>query len=248
MIAVIAQLRVTPDRDLNLMNALSLIKRAIQIRANIIVLPEVFNTGFFEDNYELVEERIEDELELILKLSERNDAVIIGGVAEREEDKLYNTAVVIHRGKILEKYRKILLFPLTEERKYFVPGNELKVVETPVGKIGLMICYEARFPEIARKLMLMGAEIIAVPAQFPSERIDHWVTLLKARAIENQVYVIGANCGGERWGDSLIVDPWGEVVARAGKQSEIIMAEIDLNRVKEVREKYPFLKDLEHLV
>jgi predicted amidohydrolase len=71
---------------------------------------------------------------------------------------------------------------------------------------------------------------------------------LKARAIENQVYVIGANCGGKRWGNSLIVDPWGEVVAKAGNQSEVIMAEIDLDVVKEVREKYPFLRDLDRLL
>ncbi|AGK61684.1 putative amidohydrolase [Archaeoglobus sulfaticallidus PM70-1] len=246
MISAIGQLRISPDRDVNLMKALSLIKRAIQVNAKLVVLPELFNTGFYPKNYELVEDNIEDEIDLILKLSERRDITIVGSVAEKENGKLYNSAVVIHRGEILGKYRKTHLFPLTEERKYFSTGNELKVVDTPVGKIGLMICYEVRFPEIARYLVRKGAEILAIPAEFPKERINHWKILLKARAIENQCFVFGANCaeGEDAYpGSSMIVDPWGNVLVEGGDRQEIIMAEIDIGEVEKTRRKFPFLRD-----
>jgi predicted amidohydrolase len=247
MIAAIGQLRISPDRGVNLMKALSLIKRALQVRASIVVLPELFNTGFYPHSYEEVEDRIEDELETILKLSERKNIVIAGTVAERIEGELFNTAVVIKGGKIIGKYRKTHLFPLTEEKRYFTPGNELVVVDSPVGKLGLMICYEIRFPEIARYLTEKGAEILVIPAEFPAPRINHWRILLRARAIENQCYVLGANCaeGEDRYpGRSMIIDPWGNVLVEAGDRQEIIMAEIDIENVKKTRRKFPFLKDV----
>ncbi len=242
----IAQQRILPDRDVNIMKGLSLIKRAIQVRADLVVLPEVFNTGFYTHNYELVE-NLEDELELILRLSEAKDMVIIAGVAEREEDKLYNSAAIVYRGEIIGKYRKTHLFPLTSEKKYFTPGNKIEVFDTPIGKVGLLICYEIRFPELARKLAKMGAEIIAVPAEFPKERIDHWRVLLQARAIENQLFVIGANCVEgdlDYGGRSMLVDPMGKVLIEGGEYQEVMMADIDLEDIDFVRSKYPFLNDL----
>jgi len=247
MIAAIGQLRILPDRRVNLMKALSLIKRAIQLRASIVVLPELINTGFHPENYREVEP-LEEELSMILRLSERKDITIVGTVAEKVEGKLYNTAVVIHRGKIVGKYRKTHLFPLLkEEREYFSTGDELVVVDSPLGRLGLMVCYEIRFPEIARYLVHKGAEMLVVPAEFPEARIDHWRVLLRARAIENQCYVLGANCaeGIDRYpGRSMIVDPWGNVLVEAGNRQEIIMAEIDLDEVRKVRKEYPFLKDV----
>jgi predicted amidohydrolase len=244
MISAIAQLRILPDRRVNLMKALSLVKRAIQIRASVVVLPELFNTGFYPGNYEEVE-KLEDEISLILKLSERRDITVVGSLAEREGGKLYNTAIVIHRGKIIGKYRKTRIFPLLKEEKdYFSPGDEFVVIDSPIGKLGLMICYEIRFPEIARYLMQKGAEMLVIPAEFPKERIDHWKVLLRARAIENQCYVLGANCvGGGYPGNSMIIDPWGNVLVEAGKTQEVIMAEIDLEEVKRIREEFPFLRD-----
>ncbi|MBO8181275.1 MAG: carbon-nitrogen family hydrolase [Archaeoglobus sp.] len=247
MIAAIGQLRILPDRRVNLMKALSLIKRAIQVRASIVVLPELFNTGLHPENYDEVEP-LEEELSMILRLSERKDITIVGTVAEKVEGKLYNTAIVIHRGKIIGKYRKTHLFPLLKEEKdYFSTGDELVVVDSPIGKLGLMICYEIRFPEIARYLVHKGAEILAVPAEFPEARINHWRVLLRARAIENQCYVLGANCaeGIDRYpGHSMIVDPWGNILVEAGDRQEIIMAEIDLEEMKRIRKEYPFLKDV----
>jgi predicted amidohydrolase len=244
---VIAQQRILPDREVNIMKGLSLVKRAIQVKADLVVLPEVFNTGFYKHNYEEVENKLEDELELLLKLSETRDMVIVAGVAERYQEDLYNSAVVIHRGEIKGIYRKTHLFPLTSERKHFKAGNRLEVFDTPAGKIGILICYEIRFPELARKLARMGAEIIAVPAEFPKQRIEHWKVLLQARAIENQLFVVGANCVEgdlDYGGHSMLIDPEGNVLVEGGDFQEAMMADINLDEVEEIRKKYPFLNDL----
>jgi len=242
----LAQQRILPDREVNIMKGMSLIKRALQVRADMVILPEVFNTGFFKHNYAAVEP-LEEELSLLLKLSEQKDILIIAGVAEREGDDLYNSAVIIHRGEIIGKYRKTHLFPLTSEKKYFKAGDKLEVFETPLGNVGLLICYEVRFPELFRKLVKMGAEIIAIPAEFPKERIEHWRVLLQARAIENQVFVAGVNCVEgdlDYGGHSMLVDPSGAVLIEASEYQEVMMSDIRLSEVYEVREKYPFLKDL----
>jgi omega-amidase len=233
----LAQQRMSADRDVNLMKGLSLIKRALQVKANLVILPELFTTGFYESNLRSVKV-LEEELDLVLKLSKDKEIMIIAGVAEKS-DKLYNSAVLIHKGEIVGIYRKNLLFPLTKEKEIFSPGKGFEVFETPVGKIGILICYEIRFPELARKLVKKGAEIIAVPAEFPKERIEHWKTLLRARAIENQVFVAGVNYGGS----SMIIDPEGKVLVEGGAYQEILMSDVDLTEVQRVREKYPFLKD-----
>lgn len=246
IISAIGQLEITPDKDTNLKRALSLVKRAIQLKADLIVLPEVMNTGFYPENY-LNTGSIEEELNSILRLSERRDIIIVAGVAEKDGERLYNSVAIIYRGEIIDKYRKILLFKLTSEHKYFHPGKELKVVETPIGKFGILVCYEIRFPEISRKLIKMGAEVLIIPAEFPKERIEHWRLLLKARAVENLCYVIGANCVGGNLnypGNSMIVDPLGNVICEAGNVQEILVGVIDYRNLREIRMKYPFLNDL----
>jgi len=243
----LAQQRILPDREVNIMKGMSLIKRALQVRADVVILPELFNTGFYPHNYENIEPELEEELELVLKLSSSKDIVIIAGVAEREGDDLYNSAVIIHRGEIIGKYRKTHLFPLTSEKKYFKAGDRIEVFETPVGNVGILICYELRFPELFRKLVKMGAELIVIPAEFPKERIEHWRVLLQARAIENQIFVAGVNCVEgdlDYGGHSMLVDPMGTVMVEGGDYQEVMMSDIRLGEVYEVREKYPFLNDL----
>jgi len=242
----LAQQRIQPDKEVNIMKGLSLIKRAIQVKADLVVLPEVFNTGFYVHNYQFVDE-LEDELRLLLKLSEGREMVIIAGVAEKCGEKMYNSAVIIRDGEIVGKYRKTHLFPLTSEGKYFEAGSKLEVFETPVGRIGILICYEIRFPELSRKLTKLGAEMIVVPAEFPKVRIDQWRTLLKARAIENQLYVVGVNCVEgdlDYGGHSLVVDPMGSVLIEGGEYQEVAMIDVDLNYIEKVRQEYPFLEDL----
>lgn len=244
-----AQQRIVRDVETNKSKALSLVKRAIQVDAKIVVLPEASNTGLIAENYQNAG-NAEEELDLILKLSDRKNILIITGVVEKERDRLYNSVCLIYRGEIVGKYRKILPFPLTNEREYFTPGKEIGVFETPFGNVGILVCYEIRFPELSRTLMKKGADIIAVPAEFPSVRIEHWKTLIRARAIENQLYVIASNCvddTGRYKGHSAIIDPYGNVLNEAGELQEIIFAGISLDRVEECRKKHPFLEDLENV-
>jgi len=233
MIVSAVQLRSSRNVEDNVQRAVSVIEST---SADLIIFPELFNTGYYQENYE------RSEVSPILKASERSKAVIVAGMAEIEGDDIYNTAFVIHKGRIIGKHRKTRLFPLTHEIEVFKAGNEIEVIETPICKLGIVICYELRFPEITSRLVRQGAKIIAVPAVFPRERIDHWRVLLRARAIENQVYIVGANCVGEFCGgNSMIINPFGSVLAEAGFDEGIISAEIDLSFVDEVRRKFPFL-------
>ncbi|MGH7792749.1 MAG: nitrilase-related carbon-nitrogen hydrolase, partial [Thermodesulfobacteriota bacterium] len=132
------------------------------------------------------------------------------------------------------------LFSMAGENTYFKSGGERLVVDTPLGKLGVIICYDLRFPELARGLALNGAEMLVVPAQWPKARLNHWRTLAIARAIENQSFVIACNRTGrdtkeEYPGHSLIIDPWGDVLAEGEEEEGFIIAEIDLERVNVVR-------------
>jgi predicted amidohydrolase len=140
------------------------------------------------------------------------------------------------------------LFSPTKEDRFFLPGREAVVAKTSLGTVGLMICYDLRFPEMCRSLVLKGAQVVAVVAQWPAVRIAHWDILLRARAIENQVYIVGVNrCGKDGdldyGGHSRIVSPWGEVLARTGKRAATVAATIDLDQVEKIRKKIPCLKE-----
>ncbi len=222
------QLKSSKSVEDNVERALRLIEKS---NSDLIVLPELFDTGYYPENYEL------GDISPLINFSRDCDAVIVAGSVEGE----YNTAFVIHRGEVIGRHRKTKLFPLTHEKDVFKPGSELKAIDTPLCRIGVLICYELRFPEIAKELVRQGAEILTVLAVFPEERIEHWKILLRARAIENQVYVVGANCVGEFCGgNSMIVDPMGKVLAEAGREECVITAEVDLDYLREVRRKFPF--------
>jgi len=245
IVAACAQQRITKDVDINKSKALSLLKRAMQVNADIAVLPEASNTGLHPENF-LNVGIAEDELKPILRFSKGKDMLIVTGVVERDEE-LYNSVCLVHDGEVIGKYRKVLPFPLTDEREHFTPGKEVKVFDTPAGKIGVLICYEIRFPELARTLMKKGAEILAVPAEFPAVRIEHWRVLIRARAIENQFYVVAVNCVDEKGiynGHSAIIDPYGKILNEAGNLQELVFSKIDLSEVERSRKNYPFLDDL----
>jgi len=233
MIATVVQIESTRDVEENVRKAISYIR---SVKANLLIFPELFDTGYYPENY------AKGGIDPILRASKLSNAIIIAGTVEKVGDDIYNTAFVVHRGRILGKHRKTKLFPLTHEIEVFKAGKDVNAIETPICKLGILICYELRFPEIARSLVRQGAKVLAVSAVFPSERIDHWKILLRARAIENQVYVIGANCVGEFCGgNSMIIDPLGRILAEAGREEEVISAKIDLSFVDEVRRRYPFL-------
>jgi predicted amidohydrolase len=214
-----------------------LAKEGIQL----ILLPEMWSTGFANERLKELSETTPGLLEDLSRIARRQRLTIIGSLPEKRGGKIYNTAYVVDRdGSITGTYRKVHLFSVTGEDRYFQPGRKGVVSETSLGPIGLMICYDLRFPELCRSLALRGATIVAVMAEWPAERVAHWDVLLRARAVENQLFVLGANrCGRDGdlvyAGHSRIISPYGEVMARAGKRTATLSATMDLRTVERTR-------------
>jgi omega-amidase len=134
-----------------------------------------------------------------------------------------------------------------QEDKWLNAGNSLEIIPTPWGPVGLAICYDLRFPEMFRKYALQGVKMVLIPAEWPSRRIEHWRVLLRARAIENQMFVVATNCVGGSdpiGGHSAVIDPWGQVIIEGEQEQVLLTTEIDLDVVNQVRERIPVLKEV----
>lgn len=217
--------------------------------AQLVVLPEMWSTGFANERLQELSQTTPWILEDLAGFSRELHLTIIGSLPENRPDGVYNTAYVVDRdGSIAGVYRKIHLFSQTSEDRYFRPGHEAVIAKTSLGVIGLMICYDLRFPELCRCLTLRGANMVVVMAQWPAVRMAHWDALLKARAIENQLFVLGANrCGQDGdlvyAGHSRIISPYGEIIASAGKRPASLRANIDLGLVERTRKQIPCLRE-----
>ncbi|OQX18051.1 MAG: hypothetical protein BWK75_06955 [Candidatus Altiarchaeales archaeon A3] len=221
------QMNITNETNLNLITAKEMTEKC---EGDIVCLPELFSTGFRWDAINFAEGENEMAFKIIKEISAKRKILLIGGITEKNGNNLpYNTAVVFENGNFRGKYRKIHLFRHCNEHLYYSAGDKIFTCEFNKGKfktkIGLMICYDLRFPEIAGEIMKRGAEIIFVPANFPNQRKSHWKTLLKARAIENLCYVVGVNANEihnnyleGKFGNSVCYDPWGNSVK--GKKFE----------------------------
>ncbi|GFN30713.1 carbon-nitrogen family hydrolase [Paenibacillus xylaniclasticus] len=220
-------------------------------KPDIIMLPEMWNTGYaLEQISELADESGNRTKEKLSAFAREHQVIIVGGsIAEKREGGVFNTIHAFGRqGEELGQYDKIHLFRLMDEEKHLQPGRETGTLAIDGTPAGMMICYDIRFPELARKLALGGAKVLFLPAEWPNPRLHHWRTLLQARAIENQMYVIACNRCGQSgstvfFGHSMIIDPWGEVIAESGEQEGILTAEIDLGLVDEVRTRIPIFED-----
>ena len=223
---------------------LAIIERHLQVldanEVDIIGLPELWTTEFsFRDTEELAKESQTGQKQL-LKHAKRLKVQFIGSILAGN-GPFFNVS---------ESYRKIHLFTPGNEERFYQPGNSLEVIRTGPALSGLSICYDLRFPEVFRALSLMGAQIIWVPAAWPATRRDHWITLLRARAIENQVFMVGINRIGKSSegfsyaGHSMIIDPWGETLWDGGPDKEGMgVVEIDLDFISNVRKKIPVWQD-----
>lgn len=222
--------------DKNFRHAKNLIKSAAEDNPDVIILPEMWNTGFFskEKLRELSDvdgERTKTEIGLLAKSLGIN--VVAGSVANVKGDKVYNTAYVFDRtGNTVCEYDKTHLFSPMGEDKFFAKGKGFSTFSLDGVKCGVIICYDLRFPELARSLAVQGLDVLFVVAQWPDVRIPHLVTLAKARAIENQMFVAVCNsCGStdntKYGGNSVIFDSWGNELSSANGSEEIITAECD---------------------
>lgn len=210
--------------------------------AEIALLPELWNCGFqLEDLLDLAENlKNGPSVRLLQQLAAELELFIFGGsIAEAKEDKYYNTALAINeKGVLVEKYRKTHLFQLgLQEHNHFTPGHKWNFVDLPQIKVGMAICYDLRFPEFVRNLALRGARLLTFPAQWPEVRIKDMDVLMRARAIENQAFLMSANAVGDingmyHSGHSLIVSPFGDVLADAGETEGIAVADLDLELIE----------------
>jgi len=236
--------------DENLRIAMNYLDELEEQEVKLAVLPEMWSCGFDNANLASHAQKTPEILDILSDAASKKNMVIAGSMPEISGGSIYNTLYVTDiDGSIAGAYRKVHLFSLTSEDKYFTAGNKSVICQTSLGLLGLMICYDLRFPELSRTLTLKGAHVIIVPAQWPKLRISRWDILAQARSIENQVYIIGANrCGKENStqfnGHSIIVDPAGEVLQWADNGNACACwAEIDMDMIKKVRTHMPSLKE-----
>jgi len=255
------QMRSTADVRRNVAGALEWVHLAADGGADLVALPE--NLAYLRKEGTPVELRETLDGEVVGKFRDaarrRGVYLLLGSVPEKipRSRKVFNTSVLIGPGgRVLATYRKMHLFDIAirgavvlQESRTVRPGDLPVVATTPLGRLGLSICYDLRFPELYRHLALQGAEVLFVPAAFTAfTGPHHWLPLLRARAIENQCWVVApaqfGRHGADRrsHGESVIIDPWGTVVERLAKGEGIITAEIDLDEVRRVREGLPCLK------
>lgn len=254
MRVAVVQLDTKNNKQDNLNKASGFISEAANQGAELVSLPEFFNfMGEETPEKDFIEQIPEGETTQLLASLAKKHGIYIHSGSFREkhtDEKSFNTTIVIDpKGEVIEKYRKIHLFdseiegmPVYKESDSIQSGDEPKLVDLPFGKAGLSICYDLRFPELYRNYALNGAKILFIPAAFTSYTgMLHWEVLLRARAIENQCYVIAGNQfgshapGKSRFGNSMIIDPWGTVIARASEGEGIIMAELKNELVEQAR-------------
>jgi predicted amidohydrolase len=238
-----------PDR--NLAKVEELAARASRRGSNFLLLPELWSTGYdLEHSYEHATRIDSGVFASVSTLAQKYKLAILGSCLSLVGPGQYaNTAVLFdEKGDNIADYSKIHLFKLMDEPRYLTPGNVPVIANTKMGKAGLAICYDLRFPELFRYYALQGASMVMIPAEWPWPRLSHWRTLLRARAIENQLFIFACNRVGSSkkstfFGHSMIIDPWGEIVIEGGEDEELITTGIDLGQVKSVRTTIPVFED-----
>jgi predicted amidohydrolase len=258
VLAAAVQLNSTPDRDRNLATADRLTRAAAAAGAQLVVLPEKWPClGTAEQTAAGAEPFDGPTLAWARGIArELGIDLVAGSFAERGEERGSNTSVHVGPdGELAASYRKLHMFDVEvggrtyRESEHEAPGNEIVVSHTANGvELGLTVCYDLRFPELYRILAVRGARVLVVPAAFTlATTREHWEVLLRARAIEDQCFVVAANQIGEHapgirsGGRSMIVDPWGVVLAQAPDTETFALAELDLERQAEIRRTLPSL-------
>lgn len=234
----------------NLAVALGHLEHLAEQGACLGVCPEFFLTGFDNGNMAQLIPGVKEGIQRLSEFARKRAMAVAGSLPEQEGGQIFNTLYFIDRdGEVRVRYRKLHLFPLTGEDLYYTRGDEMVTADTSLGRVGAMICYDLRFPELARRLFLDGARLFVVSAQWPLTRVAHWQTLIQARAIENQSWFICCNRTGTDInglvfpGSSMIVDPNGSVLALGDDKSGIIMADVDMDLVDRVRRTIPVGQD-----
>lgn len=239
------------NRQKNYETVEKMIEQAIQSKPDVIVLPELWTTGYDLTRLaEIGDVEANDARQFLCSLAKKHQVhLVAGSVDKKTEEGIFNTMLIITKeGKCIKQYDKLHLFKLMDEHLYLQPGKENGLFTLDDISCAGFICYDIRFPEWLRAHTAKGAEIIFVSAEWPKPRLDHWRSLLISRAIENQAYVVAVNRSGSDLnnvfaGHSMIIDPWGAVISEAGEDIEILTGTLDLAKVSEVRGRIPVFSD-----
>ena len=257
MKAAVVQFKASTDKQVNLKKIISYIQKASLKNAKLCAFPEfmMFYTKSSQTSKELasLSETIKGNfISSISKAAKENHIQIVGSFYEKtkKNNRVYDTSFIVNKnGRITGKYRKIHLYDALgfKESDKMTSGSKIaKPVKTSLGKIGMMICYDLRFPEMSRSLAAAGSQVLIAPSAWVKGYMkeEHWITINKARAIENGCYVIAPDQVGNIYcGRSLVVDPFGKILLDMKKKQGIGFVDIDLNKVKQTRKVLPLLKN-----
>ncbi len=252
------QMNVYADKLENLRRAERLVREAAAGGADLVMLPEMFcceyNNMAFIENRESTGGTV---WQTLSRAAAENDIWLIGGsIPEDDGEKIYNTSFVFDRsGRQAAFHRKMHLFDIAveggqqfRESQTFTAGNQITLFDTEYGRMGLCVCFDIRFPELSRLMALDGARVIFCPASFNmTTGPAHWELLFRSRAVENQLFTAGCSCARDvtgtyvSYGNSIIVSPWGNILARAGAEETIIYADLDLDLIGKVRRELPLM-------
>jgi len=254
------QMKVTADKAANLQAAVRAVGECARQGAQIVALPEMFNCPYHTQNFPRYAEPQGGPAWAALAEAARRHRVVLVGGSMPEVDaagRVYNTCYIFDRaGEQIGKHRKVHMFDIDvqggqqfRESDTLTPGNQVTLVDTEFARLGVSVCYDLRFPELARLMALGGAKIFVVPGAFNmTTGPAHWELLFRARAVDNQVFTLGcAPARDERasyvsYANSMAVSPWGEVIARLGTEEGILTVDLDLAQVERVRRELPLLQ------
>lgn len=256
----ICQMQVSDNKATNLKHAEEIVLEASQKGAQMVILPEIFNAPYQNNTMvEYAESFPGKSTAFMSNLACNNKIVLVGGsIPEMDKaGKIFNCSYIFDRqGALIGKHRKIHLFDIDipgqisfKESEVFSAGDSLEIIQHPDFCFAVIICYDVRFPELARMAALKGAKLLVIPAAFSmATGQSHWELLMRTRAVDNQMFVVAASparnssSGYKAWGHSIAVDPWGNIIAAGGIGEEIIYAELDWSLVDKVRQELPILQ------
>lgn len=260
MKVAICQMQISNRKEDNLLKAGEMIRSASVQGAQMVILPEIFNAPYQTDLMAEYAEIYPGATTTFLSTTARQNKIILvgGSIPEQDQDgKIYNCSYVFdEQGNLIGQHRKIHLFDIDipgqiyfKESDVFTAGNHLQIIRHKHVVFAVIICYDIRFPELARMATLQGAELLVVPAAFNTTTGPaHWELLMRTRAIDNQLFVIAASparnpdASYQAWGHSLVADPWGTVIGQGGSDEEIIGAELDWDLINKTRQELPLLQ------
>jgi omega-amidase len=256
----ICQMSISREKSENLRTARDLIERSAADGADLVILPEMFNCPYDIELFRDYSENCPggESIRMLSQAARDGKVYLVGGsLPEKQGERIFNSSFVFNpQGEIIGRHRKLHLFDSNlnkdvcfKESEVISSGDKITVVNTVHGLIGIAICYDLRFPEIFRLMSMAGAILAVVPAAFNEiTGPAHWEMLLRSRAVDNQFYLAGASPARYQtksltiFGHSMLVDPWGEIIAEAGVDQQLITGEIFPDRVQEVRDRLPLLK------